>query len=127
MADKQNDQLESRINEIDRIREIITGPVVSQSSRQYKELKDALDQLRSDFTKQIGELGAQSEASGQYFHAQLQAQSAASQARLEEVDKSLREELQKLAAQLGDSKVDRTSLGDQLIRMGEQLRASKNK
>lgn len=127
MADKQNDQVEARINEIDRIREIITGPVVSQSSRQYKELKDALDQLRSDFTKQIAELGTQTEVSGQYFHAQLQAQSAAVQARMEEMDKSLREELQKLAAQLGDSKVDRASLGDQLIRMGEQLRTNRAK
>ncbi len=127
MADKQNDQQEARINEIDRIRDIITGPVVSQSSRQYKELKDALDQLREDFAKQLTEARAQTEASGQYFHAQLQAQAASSQARMDEMDKSLRGELQKLAEQLGDSKVDRASLGDQLIRMGEQLRAKKTK
>lgn len=127
MADKQNDQQESRINEIDRIRDIITGPVVSQSSRQYKELKEALDQLREDFAKQLAEARAQTEASGQYFHAQLQAQVASSQARMDEMDKSLRGELQKLAEQLGDSKVDRASLGDQLIRMGEQLRAKKTK
>lgn len=127
MADKQNDQQEARINEIDRIRDIITGPVVSQSSRQYKELKDALDQLREDFAKQIAEARAQTEAAGQYFHAQLQAQAASSQARADEMDKALRGELQKLADQLGDSKVDRASLGDQLIRMGEQLRAKKTK
>lgn len=127
MADKNTETQEARINEIDRIREIITGPVVNQSSRQYKELKDAIDQVRVDFSKQIAEARAQTEASGQYFYTQQEQQSAAIQLRLEAMEKTLRDELQSISNRLSDSKVDRTSLGDELIRLGEQLRKETKK
>lgn len=127
MADKQTEQQEARINEIDRIREIITGPVVNQSSRQYKEIKDEIERMRAEFSRQIAEARAQTEAAGQYFHAQMQENSSAMQMRMDAMDKDLRAQLQNLAEKLGDSKVDRASLGDQLIRMGEQLRKENKK
>lgn len=98
MADTPN---RASANEIDRIRDIITGPVVSKMAEQVAELSAALDALRAETARQIADARAESTAA----------------------DDALRTELRRLADQLGGDKLDRRSLGDELVRLGEQLRA----
>lgn len=90
------------MTEIERIRDIITGPVVAQSTQQYAALAATVEALRAEMSHQMDELRQQSAAA----------------------DEALRAEVRRLADQLGHDKLDRSMLSDQFIKLGEQLRAA---
>jgi hypothetical protein len=92
----------NRASEIDRIRDIIVGPYFEHTNAQLAMLVLTIDHLRDSVTREVETLKQQMLLSND----------------------SLREDLQRIANQLDHGKVDRATLGEQLIRLGQRLQAT---
>lgn len=116
MADKQTEapsQVEST-REIHRIRDIIFGPQMRDYEQRFQMLQRDLERLQQEVDRLTGQLTEQDSSQGKKLQSL--------RGEMRKADDGLRDELRQTAQALTTDKVDRVSLGELFVQLGEHLK-----
>lgn len=101
--------------EVDRIRDIIFGPQMRDYDQRFQIVQRDLDRLQQELDRLTEQLSDQGSDQGKKLQALRQ--------EMRQADDDLRDELRQTAQKLATDKVDRVSLGELFIELGNHLKS----
>lgn len=102
-------------SQIDRVREMILGPYVRESSQRIQDLSRDLQRMQQEIDRLAQQLTEQEQEQNKRVQALRQES--------RDGDSDLRTEMRDVAQQLGTEKMDRAALGDLFVELGNQIKA----
>lgn len=102
-------------SQIDRVREMILGLYVRESSQRIQDLSRDLQRMQQEIDRLAQQLTEQEQEQNKRVQALRQES--------RDGDSDLRTEMRDVAQQLGTEKMDRAALGDLFVELGNQIKA----
>jgi uncharacterized protein involved in exopolysaccharide biosynthesis len=118
MADKitkEDDSRQKNVQEMERIREIVFGAQMRSYDQNFATLRQDLNRLQNALAQAQEQMSNQEQEQSRRLQALRR--------ELNESDEIIRAELRQLTNQLSSDKVDRSTLGELLVDLGNQIKA----